>query len=116
MNLSVIAEGSIDISGSPTIAADTPHLLLVIDGNLEISGSLDATSASGGGQMLVHEQATISGTFGHSGQLIVEDAAVSVDTLGTSNDISGNVTISYDGGSSTGIYAVAGWRDVRDAD
>ena len=114
VNLSIIAEGSIDISGNPTIIADTPDLLFVTDGDLEISGSLDATG--GGGQMLVHEQANISGNISATGQLIVEDAAISVDPLVTSNDISGNVTITYNGGLGTGTFTVTGWRDVRDVD
>ena len=114
IHLSIIAEGSIDISGSPTIAAETPHLLFVTDGDLEISGSLDATS--GGGQMLVHEQVKITGNLSAIGQLIVEDAAVSVDGLVTTNDISGNVTITYNGDLGTGTFTVTGWRDFRDVD
>ena len=114
VNLSIIAEGSIDISGSPTIAADTPDLLFVTDGDLEISGTPDATS--GGGQILVHEQVKITGNLSAIGQLIVEDAAVSVDGLVTTNDISGNVTITYNGDLGTGTFTVTGWRDVRDVD
>ena len=113
VNLSIIAEGSIDISGNPTIAADTPDLLFVTDGDLEISGSLDTTS--GGGQMLVHEQAKITGNLTHTGQIIVEDSP-SVDDLVTANDLRGNTTISYSGGLGTGGFTVRGWRDVRDID
>ena len=113
VQISIIAEGSIDISGSPTIAADTPGLLFVTDGDLEISGSLDTTS--GGGQMLVHEQAKITGNVSLSGQILVEDAP-SVDDLVTANVLSGSATLSYNGGLGGGGFTVRGWRDVRDAD
>ena len=43
---------------------------------------------------------------------IVENAA-SVSSLVTANTISGNVSITYNGGLGTGVYTVAGWRDIR---
>ncbi len=111
--LTLIAEGSIDISGSPDITADTPELLFVTDGDLEISGGLDTGDPlTTQGQMLVHEQLKLSGNPSLNGQLIVENAP-SVDDLVTANEISGNVDITYDGGLGTGVYSVAGWRDVR---
>ncbi len=113
--LTIIAEGSIDISGSPDISADTPELLFVTDGDLEISGGLDALDPlTAQGQMLVHEQVSMSGNPSVGGQLIVENAA-SISTLVTANSISGNVTITYNGGLGTGVYSVTGWRDIRDA-
>jgi cytoskeletal protein CcmA (bactofilin family) len=113
IQLTIIAEGSIDISGSPDFAADTPELLFVTDGDLEISGGLDSGNPlTFSGQMLVHEQVKISGNPALGGQLIVENAP-SVDTLVTQNDISGNPTITYNGGLGTGTLSVQGWRDVR---
>ena len=111
--LTLIAEGSIDISGSPDITADTPELLFVTDGDLEISGGLDTGDPlTAAGQILVHEQIKLSGNPSLAGQLIVENAP-SVDSLVTTNEISGNVNITYNGGLGTGIYTVTGWRDVR---
>jgi type II secretory pathway pseudopilin PulG len=109
--LSIIAEGSIDISGHPEMTADTADLLFVTDGDLEISGDLVASS----GQMLVHEQVNLTGTTDITGQLLVENAT-SVDTLVTANHITGTGTITYNGGLGVGIFSVQGWRDVRDAD
>ena len=62
--------------------------------------------------MLVHEQVNLAGNPTLGGQLIVENAA-SVSPLVTANTISGNVSITYNGGLGTGVYTVAGWRDVR---
>lgn len=112
--LTLIAEGSIDISGSPDIAADTPELLFVTDGDLEISGGLDALDPlTVGGQMLVHEQLKLSGNPSLAGQLIVENAP-SVSTLVTANAVSGNVTITYNGGLGGGVYSVTGWQEIRE--
>jgi len=116
VQISIIAEGSIDISGSPDVTSDTPELLFVTDGDLEISGGLDAGNPlTASGQILVHEQVKLSGNPSLAGQLIVENAA-SVATLVTANDLSGNVTITYNGGLGGGTFSVRGWRDVRDAD
>ena len=114
--LSIVAEGSIDISGSPDLTADTADLLFVTDGDLKISGGLDSGDPlTASGQMLVHEQVNLPGTATLGGQLLVENAT-SVDTLVTTNAITGNITLTYNGGLGTGTFSVRGWRDVRDAD
>lgn len=116
VHITIIAEGSIDISGSPDLTSDTPELLFVTDGDLEISGGLDAGDPlTTAGQILVHEQIKLSGDPSIAGQLIVENAP-SVSTLVTLNDLSGNVTITYNGGLGGGTFSVRGWQDVRDAD
>ncbi len=109
--ISLIAEGSISITGNPEITPDTPELLFVTDGDLKIAGSTD-TSLVAEGQMLVHEQVMISGTPVLSGQLLVEDAA-NLSNLVTDNTISGNSTISYNGTLSGDVFTVTAWREVR---
>ena len=109
VQITIIAEGSIDISGSPELTPDTPGLFLVTDGDLEISGNLETNAP---GQMLVHEQVSLSGNVELIGQLIVEDAAT-VSDLVTENTISGNVEITYNGGLNTNVFGVSGWRDIR---
>jgi hypothetical protein len=109
----MIAEGSIDIQGNPDFTADTPELLLVAGGDLEISGGLDlGDPLTAHGRILVHEQIKFSGNPSLAGQVIVENAP-SVSTLVTENELSGNVDIIYNGGLSTGSYDVTGWREVR---
>lgn len=109
--LTVIAEGSIDLSGSPALTSYTNQLLFVTDADLDISGGV-STSITAQGQMLVHEQISLSGNVTLGGQLIVEDAP-SVDPLVQTNRISGNVTINYNGGLGTNQFFVVGWREVR---
>lgn len=109
--LTVIAEGSIDLSGSPALTSYTNQLLFVTDADLDISGGV-STSISAQGQMLVHEQISLSGNVTLGGQLIVEDAT-SEDPLVDVNRISGNVTINYNGGLGTNQFFVVGWREVR---
>ncbi len=113
MQITIIAEDSIDMSGSPDMIPDTPELLFVTDGDLEITGGLDVIDPlTTQGQMLVHEQVNLAGNPTLGGQLIVENAP-RVSPLVTANTISGNVSISYNGGLGTGVYTRAGWRDVR---
>ncbi len=111
LTMTLIAEGSIDISGSPNLTADTNELLFVTDGDLEISGGID-TNVVVQGQMLVHEQLKISGNATLGGQIIVEDAA-NLHSLVTSNAISGSVVIDYNGTLGTNLFFVTGWREVR---
>jgi hypothetical protein len=110
-NLTVIAEGSIDLSGSPEITSYTNQLLVVTDADLDISGGV-STSISAQGQMLVHEQISFSGNVTLGGQVIVEDAP-SIDPLVENNAISGSVVINYSGGLGTNLFFVTGWREVR---
>ena len=111
LTMTLIAEGSIDISGSPNLTAHTNELLFVTDGDLDISGGVD-TDVIAQGQMLVHEQLSISGNATLGGQIIVEDAANN-HSLVDSNSISGNVTINYNGTLGTNQFFVTGWREVR---
>lgn len=64
------------------------------------------------GQMLVHEQIMIVGNPTLAGQILVEDA-VDISPLVTSNQISGNATISYNGTIGANIFAVISWQEVR---
>ncbi len=113
VEITLIAEGDIDIQGSPDFTAATPELLFVTGGDLEISGGLDTEDPlTAGGQILVHEQIKFSGNPYLFGQVIVENAT-SVSDLVTVNELSGHVEIVYNGGLGTGTYAVSGWREVR---
>lgn len=111
LQITVIAEGSIDLSGSPTLTANTDELLFVTDGDLDISGGVD-TDVIAQGQMLVHEQVSISGNATLGGQLIVDNSP-SVDPLVDVNSISGNVTIDYNGTLGSNLFFVTGWREIR---
>ena len=109
--MTLIATGSITISGSPDLTPETNELLFVTDADLDISGGVD-TPLAAEGQILVHEQISISGNPSLAGQLIVEDAT-SLDPTVTSNSISGNPTITYSGGLGTNLFSITGWREVK---
>ena len=111
ISITLIAEGSIEISGNPILAPNYPELLFVTGGDLKISGNLDVPLTAEG-QMLVHEQVMISGNPTLAGQLIVENAT-SVDNMVTTNSISGNPTISYNGDLGDYIFTQAAWREIR---
>jgi hypothetical protein len=112
--LTIIAEGSIEISGNPDLRPaflGPPSLLFVTNGDLKINGTT-GTPLTVEGQMLVHEQIMISGNPILSGQILVEDA-VNLSTLVVGNSISGNPTISYNGTLGGNVFTVTGWREVR---
>jgi len=110
--ISVIAEGSIEVHGNNReLTPDTTDLLFVTDGDLKITGGSDIAMTVRG-QILVHEQLEISGHPELLGQILVEDAP-SVDKTATDNSISGNPTITYNGGLGTSYFTVTGWRETR---
>jgi Tfp pilus assembly protein PilX/cytoskeletal protein CcmA (bactofilin family) len=111
VSLSIIAEGNIEISGNPDLRPDLPETLFVTDKDLKISGGLE-TPINIEGQILVHEQISISGNPFLAGQIIVENAA-HTSNLVTSNTISGHPTIVYNGLVGSNTFAVSAWREVR---
>ena len=112
--VSIIAEGSIDVGGNTYLTPDSPELLFVTDVDLDISGGGATGVVQAQGQILVHEQLDISGSPDITGQIIVENAANTPGSPVTSNSISGNPIITYNGGLGSGVYSVTGWRDVRE--
>ena len=114
--LAVIAEGSIDIDGSPHIRppltdpADPNSAVspwMVTDGDLEITGSLHAAYRQS--QILVREQLYIAGNADVLGQITVDDAASNFNLV-TANRITGSATITNDGSSESFIFGITGWR------
>lgn len=114
VHLSIIAEGSINISGSPDLVPeDDSDYLFITDGDLEISGGLDTGDPlTTHGRILVHEQINFTGNPSLAGQVIVEDAE-DVFGLVHANNVSGNVDITYNGGLTSNVFYVNGWREIR---
>ena len=110
LSVTIIAEGSIDAGGSNHIRPDNAELLFVTDGDLKMDGNFTVHVAEG--QILVHEQAEISGNIVLLGQLVIEDAS-NDDPLVDDTDISGNTTITYTGDVGNTLFHVNGWREVR---
>jgi hypothetical protein len=108
--MSIIAEGSIEITGNCFLQPHSPELLFVTDGDLKLGGTLSANVLEG--QMLVHEQLMISGNPVLAGQILVEDAA-NASSLVTNNTISGNPTVTYNGIAGTSTIIVSAWRIVQ---
>lgn len=101
--LSVIATGSIEVSGRnflrPSQAEEdnASYLQFVTDGDLKITGNStldDATAVEG--QSLVREQVHIFGTPILQGRILVQDEG-SASNLVTTNYIGGTPTITYNG-------------------
>lgn len=121
--MSIIATGSITVTGTSTLRPENAAALqFVTNGDLVLAGNLDADQTTVEGQSLVKEQVKISGNPDLRGQIIVADSA-SVFNEATSNVISGNPTITYDGSfgglvtpgdiivSTTYLNNVSGWME-----
>lgn len=109
--VTLIADGYIDVSGNPDMEAKTQDFLLIAGTDVKISGGPDVT-----GVIAAHEQFHGSGNFTLTGCIVVEDASSDDSTVG-SNSISGNSTIIYTGGlsilaSGSGSLSVLAWRQV----
>jgi hypothetical protein len=118
--VSIIAEGNIEVSGTPYFTPENAnHIQFVTDKDLKLSGNLDADPQSAvEGQSLVREQLMVSGNPELRGQIIVQDVD-SVSDLVTNNTVSGNPVITYNGsfggipsvipGETTYTNNVSGW-------
>lgn len=125
--LSVIALGSIEVTGTPTLMPENELALqFVTNADLRIAGNADLDRTLVEGQSLVREQLLISGNPDLRGQIIVQDFTGCGDACSsvvTSNAITGNMSIIYDGSfgeliseeeivgptTTTWVNNVAGW-------
>ncbi len=108
-NVTLVAEGDIDISGNGKIEADTPGLLFVTDRDLQMTGGKDQVGAEA--QILVREQASLAGNVSLRGQLIIQDAA-SVSDLVTASAMRGNASITNNGTLVGTSFSAASWREL----
>ena len=106
--MSIIATGSIDVSGSPKFqpALSLPTLAaplgvdhkyqFITDGDLKIGGAAGLVDPETEGQILVREQIHIAGNPKFRGRILVGDAD-DAQNLVDANAIPGNPTFTYDG-------------------
>ncbi len=111
LNITLIAEGNIDIAGNGVLEADTPGLLFVTDMDLKMAGTRDQVGAEA--QILVHEQISLQGNLSLRVGIVIEDAAdisdlVTVSQLG----VSGNVTVTNSGTLQGTDFVVTAWREL----
>jgi hypothetical protein len=109
--LTVLAEGNIEVSGTPRLTPDTPGLMFVTDRDLKLNGNMEMAGAIEGA-ILVGEQMEISGNPILFGYIWIDNAS-NVSNLVISTAISGNPTITYNGGSGANTFEVSGWREIR---
>lgn len=107
--VTIIAEGSIDVSSGPTFLPHTAGLLLVTDEDLDMAGNSTFGNDANEGLILVREQIDIGGNVEIHGQIIVLDAAAN-NGLVTANRSHGGVEIEYNGGIGNMFYGVSAWR------
>lgn len=97
--LSIISTGSIEVSGNPYLTPqNSSNLQFITNGDLKLNGNTDLNPVSAvEGQSLVAAQLMISGNPDIRGQIIVKNG-VGTTNIVDLNTISGNPTITYNGG------------------
>lgn len=124
--LSIIATGSIRISGNPKFTPEnSSKIQFVTDKDLTISGNTDLDDTTTvEGQVMVREQIKISGNPEFQGRVIVQNVTSTSNDV-TANVVSGNPTITYNGtlgaistttlttttGPTTYVNNVSGWME-----
>jgi cytoskeletal protein CcmA (bactofilin family) len=98
VQLSIIATGDISVTGNPKLYphSNSGALQFVTNGDLRLAGNADVDYLTVEGQSLVRGQLDISGNPDLRGQVIVQNIANS-GNLVTTNTVSGNPTITYNG-------------------
>jgi hypothetical protein len=109
LDISIIAEGSISVTGSPVIEANTPALLFVTDLDLKIAGDLQQVGAEA--RILVHEQLKVTGNASLAGEILIEDAS-GLGSMVIENSFGGNITITNNETMAARVFGVRGWREV----
>lgn len=109
LRMSVIATGSITISGSPKLAPEAASgLLFVTNGDLRITGSVNQQTPEG--SIRVREQLQISGKATLRAQVLVQNAT-SVSKVVTANTVSSSATLTYNATLPSQSYTTGGWRE-----
>ena len=112
LRITIIAQGNIEITGNPDLRPEpASELQFVTNKDLKIAGDITIPTAYEG-RILVREQIDFAGSASLAGQVIVQDVP-SISTLVEDNEISGNVTLTYNGLVETVAYTVSGWRETQ---
>ncbi len=111
--LTLITQGSIELSGNPYVAADAGQpILFLAEGDLKINGNPTAGSVSFGGALYALSQCHIGGNPTINGQVICKnlpDGPGDVD-LFDDNQVNGNPDVTYGcNGMFGGTRILAGW-------
>ena len=109
LNITLIAEGNIDIAGNGVLEADTPGLLFVTDKDLKMVGGKDQVGAEA--RILVGEQLSLLGNTSLRGQVVIEDAA-STSNLVTDNRVGGNARLTNNATLMGTGFVATGWREL----
>lgn len=111
--LSVIATGSIEVSGTPNLQPEpNSQLMFVTNKDLEIAGDL-TQQLNVEGRILVREQIHFTGNASVVGQVIVQNMPHTAGTPVDENVVEGNFSLTYNGLIETVAYTVSGWRETQ---
>lgn len=128
--VTLLADGYIDISGNPRLAPKDANVQMMVGTDLKISGNPGGSGFNFRGLHYARHQIGFSGNPAISGQVMAKNLGdthfpatptASCPTCGQNiiplssgfMEISGNPTITYDGGSSSSSRRALNWREIR---
>jgi hypothetical protein len=115
-DISLIATGSIQLSGTPVIEADHPDgILLLAGGDVQIGGNASGTTPHLRGTIYAGSQCRSNGNPIIDGHLLCYDGAdpPGATNLTSENKINGNPTITYDCTGVRRLTMIAAWWETR---
>lgn len=114
--ITLLATGSVNVGGNPKLEAAHPDgLLIVAEGDLDISGNASGTTPAYSGLLYAGSQCRTNGTPSLGGHLLchnAEDPAGAIDLI-DENKVNGTPSITYD---CTGVRqrtSIASWWEKR---
>ena len=116
LQITLLATGSVNVGGNPKLAAAHPDgILIVAEGDLDISGNASGTTPAYSGMLYAGSQCRTNGTPSLGGHLLcynAEDPAGAIDLI-DENKVNGTPSITYD---CTGVRqrtSIASWWEAR---
>jgi hypothetical protein len=119
--VTLIAEGYIEISGNPYLRPHLESYSVMAGTDLKMNGNAGSGTANSQGIHYAGHQVDFSGNPGINGQVIARNLDDTVSPGGTNlvqlssgfMKVSGNPTITYNGGLAGDAVVLAGWREIR---
>lgn len=108
--LSIIASGSMEISGESFLVPDTPNLMYLADGDIKLNGASTSTTPNFNGLIYAGSQCDLSGTVRIAGQLICGNKPnpAGAEQWASENKIGGTTHIAFGCGGFLGEF----WRVI----
>jgi hypothetical protein len=116
LQITLLATGSVKVTGTPKLTADHPDgILIIAEGDVEIGGNASGVTPSYSGLVYAGAQCQMHGTPDVDGHVLCYDAPdpAGAADLTDENKFNGNPTVTYDCSGERRRTLVASWWEAR---